>query len=109
MGFRVEITVEGLGMPAQVLEEHFDAIANSLHECQGITDQDLSADTSKAQYTFAFDVEEIEDPVKAVDFAVSIVRTALHAAGGATPNWEQQFELIRQSAERAGQSTKAFV
>lgn len=109
MGFRVEITVEGIGMSAQLVEERFESIANALHECQGIADQDLSADTSKAQYTFTFDVHEIEDPVKAVDFAVSIVRTALHAAGGATLNWEQEFELIRQSSERASQNTKAFV
>ncbi|WP_309711013.1 hypothetical protein [Pseudolysinimonas sp.] len=109
MGFRVEITVEGLGMSAQVVEERFDSIANALYECQGIADQDLSADTSKARYTFTFDVLDIEDPVKAVEFAVSIVRTALHAAGGATPNWEQGFELIRQSSERARQRKKALV
>jgi len=109
MGFRVEITVESPGLPAQSAEERFESLADALYACQGIADQDLSADTSKAQYTFAFEVLDIDDPVRAVEFAVSIVRTALHAAGGATPDWEKGFELVRQSSERADQRKNALV
>lgn len=109
MSFRVEITVESPGLPARIAEERFDSLADALHECEGIADQDLAADTSKGQYTFAFDVLDIDDPVGAVEFAVAIVRTALHAAGDATPDWEKQFELVRQSSERADQRKSALV
>jgi len=100
--FHAELSVQGIKMSPETFDEAFDAIADALYDCQGIENADLAGDSSTQIATFSMDVEH-DDEIEAFRIAIGAVRTALHASGGATPNWEQNFSMLRHMIEtRAG-------
>lgn len=85
-------------MTPEQFETQFDLIADALHECDGITNQDLAGDVSTQIATFSMDIDS-DDTVDAFSRGLAVVRTSLHAAGGATPGWEKHFEEVRNVIE----------
>lgn len=89
----VEISIGPKAPPPshEDFEAFFDAIADAFYECEGIFDQDVSgnADTGDIVFSLAIDTD---DPAEALQRALGAVRTAMHAAGGRTPGWEQRIE-----------------
>ncbi|WP_433369031.1 hypothetical protein ACQPZX_42700 [Actinoplanes sp. CA-142083] len=61
-----------------------------LEKCNdNMRDSATSSDTEAGQVTVDFLVSEESDS-KAVDSALTLCRTAIHAIGGATPNWPSE-------------------
>ena len=104
--FHLELSAQAIDMTARVLDHAFDLIADALYDCVGIENADLSSDSSSQIVTFSMDVEGATAP-DALIFGLGIVRTSLHASGGATPGWEKHFTLRTQTIEP--QQSPAFV
>jgi len=83
---------------AHDLAADFDAIADALFELGGVHDQDLDADLTEGTVIFTMGVVADRESV-ALDRALGVVRTALHAAGRGTPGWERHYRLLRQEVE----------
>lgn len=73
-------------------------IADALYEVEGVYDQDLSVDFGSGTVTFSMTVDAA-DEVRALRTAMTAARSALHAAGGGTPGWEDQYRMARQQIE----------
>lgn len=80
------------------LEHDFDLVADALYELDRIYDQDLSVDLSARTLTFSMAVDA-DSQVDALAAAMSAARTALHAAGGGTPGWEDHYKMARQTID----------
>lgn len=76
----------------------FDAIADALFDLDDVHDQDLAADLETRTLTFSIGVVA-DDEFGALDRALGVVRTALHAAGRGTPGWERHYRMLRQEVE----------
>jgi hypothetical protein len=90
MNFQVDIEaiVQGRGDP-DALEKFFDLLTDEMAELDadnlgvGAT---LSAGTFEVTLTLQADTIE-----QAAANAIALLRTAIHAAGGATPGWDVKF------------------
>lgn len=69
-------------------ESFFDAVADALHEIADDSSRDLAYDATSVSLTFCFTFEGQVAPERAMARALTMGRTAFHAAGGATPNWD---------------------
>lgn len=83
----VELAVTGAtdDLPAHVME-----IADALHDLHDIVDPDLDGSFTQGTLDVSM-IIEANDLTDAVKRSLAAVRAAIHAAGGATPGWEQYF------------------
>lgn len=89
----VEVTPEFQGEvfdPASVLEAHFDQVMDELLKLNAV-DPSIDASLAAATVTFSVVVEAV-NPIAAVEEASGVVRTAVHAAGGGTPDWPSSYD-----------------
>jgi hypothetical protein len=79
-----EFIVEG----ASDLDAHTDAVMNELLALEGptLSDSDISAKLSEKVVEISITSADL-DFDSAVDRGRSAIRTAIHAAGGRTPDW----------------------
>lgn len=80
------------------LTTDFDAIAEALFDLEDVHDQDLTSDLATGTLIFSIGVVA-DDEFGALDRALGVVRTALHAAGRGTPGWERHYRMLRQEVE----------
>lgn len=94
----LRLECEALGADAEQVRADFEASAEALSEMDGVFDQDVEADLSRKTLTFSLGVTSSSE-VRALETAITAVRTALHAAGGGTPGWEDHSRMLRQEIE----------
>lgn len=82
----------------EVLERHLEDVADHLADLNGIVDADLGADLGERRVDFSMTVEASSE-LEAVSLAYAAVRTAIHAANGATPGWEALFQRVDHTIE----------
>jgi len=81
------------------LDSFFDAVADALHEITDDSSRDLAYDAATGSLTFSFTFEGPVAPERAMARALTMGRTAFHAAGGATPNWDlAQWSIVPQQS-----------
>lgn len=66
----------------------FDQVADELHDLPGPVDRDLAGNLKTQVLTFCFTFADQIDPDRALKKALTMTRTSIHAAGGATIGWE---------------------
>lgn len=71
--------------PDAVIEDHLDAVMQELIEL-GAEDPSIELDLTTNSVTFSVLVSA-RQPIGAAAQASGLVRTAIHAAGGETPDW----------------------
>jgi hypothetical protein len=69
----------------ELLEAHLDAVMDELERLKA-GDPDIELDLTECHVKFAVLVEA-SDPDAAIANASPVVRSAIHAAGGSTPDW----------------------
>jgi hypothetical protein len=84
--FRVTYEARVSGEDPDQLEAHLDAVMEELLAL-GATDPDIGASLAQRQVEISVAVVGVADPEEAVRRAGALIRTAIHAAGGATPDW----------------------
>jgi len=89
--FYLEITCQVHGIPA---EEVYDNLADAVHDLTDVKDQDLGANLAEGTFDFCLTVDASGE-AEALGRGLAAVRTAVHAAGGSTPGWEQHFRRIK--------------
>ena len=81
--------------PAELLREHSRQVMDELlklEACSPLTDSAVSLNLDGPEITIEVAAEG-EDYQSAINEALSGIRTAIHAAGGQTPGWEDAFSL----------------
>lgn len=71
---------------ADELESHLEAVLDELMENRDAIDPTLSATLTKGDFVIEFEVGA-DTFQEAQDKILLLVRSAIHAAGGATPDW----------------------
>jgi predicted subunit of tRNA(5-methylaminomethyl-2-thiouridylate) methyltransferase len=87
---RSAVKISGLVSVAHgndAIEEHFDAVMEALMDLD-VIDPAITLDLGEGIAAVELVVEESE-PERAVVAAMHLVRTALHAAGGSTSDWQR--------------------
>ncbi|WP_298868726.1 hypothetical protein [Microbacterium sp.] len=92
--YAIEVKV---GTAYPLTEREFVTVADAFFDLSGIFDHDLA--TADDVLTFSM-VTPGADEVEALAVAMSAVRTAIHAAGGATPGWETGIRMLRTIIEK---------
>lgn len=97
--YYLEITVKATGLTPTQVDDLFDPLADAVYELTDVIDADLGARLNHAEFdvTMAIDAD---NELTALSQGIAAVRCAIHAAGGATPGWEEHFETIRQEIRR---------
>lgn len=90
----VELTVTG---PMGDFEAHTDRLMDALLSLQDLIDPDIGGNLAARRVDITMTVEADSIPDAAYK-SLCAVRTAIHAAGGATPGWEQLIEAITTEA-----------
>ena len=98
--FYVEITCQAFGINSDdVFRARTDEIATCLFALDDAAGARFAATPITKQVVFGFSLERLTSR-SALRFGRELARTAIHAAGGATPLWEVEFEEIDSSAVR---------
>ncbi len=79
-----------------VFEQHIEAVLGELDSLANITDADMSVDYSEPRVAFAMYITA-KDDIDAISQVTTAMRTAIHAAGGGTPGWEEKISEVIQS------------
>ncbi len=85
------------GGSSESLERHLDGVMDALMELEEadpcLSDADLSARVADrtAEFSITVECDEVED---AAHKGLSTIRTAIHAADGATPGWESDAQAL---------------
>jgi hypothetical protein len=81
------------------LDQHLDQVLDFLHDDERVMDPDITAALANREVTFTLAVEA-EDDIEALTIISGALRSAIHAANGGTPGWENHFRklasMIRQ-------------
>lgn len=91
--WRFQVTVTGVGdeARAEALELHLGHVMEEfarLDACnEDMSDPTIGADVSTGQVDVQLEIEAVS-PSSAVDSALALLRTAVHAAGGFTGSWD---------------------
>lgn len=94
--FQIEIVAQVTDRD-MIDDSFFRAVADALFDLDRIQDHDLSAEGNLL--TFGMSVSAPNE-VDGLVVAMAAVRTALHAAGGSTPGWEDDIAMLRTVIER---------
>jgi len=82
---KAEIELTYTADPSEDVEEFFGRVMQDFIDV-GVEDPAVGVDLEKREASFAL-IAEGERPEDAVAAAIGTIRTAIHAAGGATPGW----------------------
>lgn len=79
--------LDGASQPtdAEVMEDHLDGVMDELLTL-GAEDPAIDLEISTGRVTFTVTIDG-QNPVAAIAQASGLFRTAIHAAGGCTPDW----------------------
>jgi hypothetical protein len=91
--FAVEIVCQAVDATIAQYEASLDLIASELFKLEGGGGSRFSADAASHRVTFAF-VLIASDLQEAARKASNLARTALHAAGAATPGWDGAYKEV---------------
>jgi hypothetical protein len=91
LGFRVENCASD-----EEMEANLDSVMEQLYDDERIIDPDYTASLDKRFVEFALTIESDADFDEASVVLTSALRTAMHAAGCGTPNWENHFKQMAQ-------------
>lgn len=96
--YYIELTFE-LGKPDDQhgFEAHLDNVAEAFAELTDV-DGDVGADLESGRIDLCMTLQS-NNPGDAVTKAVTAARTAVHAAGGSTPGWEQMLSEMLASEQ----------
>ena len=88
---KYRVTWDGLITPTadesdDDVETFIDALMDALFQVEG-EDQDVTASIARRTVSMSITVVE-QNPEAAAELGGSMIRCAIHAAGGATPGWE---------------------
>jgi len=83
--YRVVLVGTAHGADRSGLDQHLDQVMEELLQLQA-TDPSVDVEFSTATVRVAVSVVA-NNPLEATDAASSFIRAAIHAAGGATPDW----------------------
>lgn len=101
----VEMEFEPKGIPADVFRGFALNVYSALEKCDGLADTEMEAELAAQIVSFRMGIRDMEDEFDAVKHAATAVRTALHAAGASTANWDELWDDAIQrlsiSSERA--------
>ncbi len=114
---RLVVAADGVALPATEARgraaEHLDSVMGellTLERARGdVSDPAISFDAGERSARFEL-VVAADSPGMAVDVADSVVRAAIHAAGGFTPGWDHpdvaepgviEYDLVEVHAQRA--------
>lgn len=97
--YYLEITCQMQDASRSKMESLFQPLADAVYDLTGVIDADLGADTERGLFDFTMAVDAA-DEIAALQAGLAAVRCALHAAGEATPGWEQHYETIKQVVAR---------
>jgi hypothetical protein len=75
-----------------LLEAHLDAVMEEFLKIK-VMDPDIELDLVDNRVKFAILVEA-DDPDKAISSASPLVRSAIHGAGGSTPEWPESDDRV---------------
>jgi len=92
--YHVELDCTVLDISEGAFAALFEPVADALYDLDGLIDADLAASTGERLFTFSMSVDA-PDQVAALTAAVSATRTAVHVAGGSTPEWEKHLAMVR--------------
>lgn len=88
--YRVVLVGTVHGLERAELDYHLDQVMEELLQLESAdpaaADPSLDVDFSTATVRMAVSIEA-PDPIKATNAASGFIRSAIHAAGGATPDW----------------------
>jgi hypothetical protein len=87
------ITCKMVGPSEPELDALFEPLADAVADLSDVIDADLGANTAEGLFNFTMAIDA-PDEVSALQMGLVAVRSAVHAAGGATPGWEQNFEAV---------------
>lgn len=82
------VAVSGAGsksLEGEVIERHLDEVMEELLRLDA-TDPSIDLDLSRNEVTMSV-LLEAPDPLKATNDASGLIRAAIHAAHGSTPDW----------------------
>ena len=96
--YYVEIECEAVGYKKAEFSRQVGKIANALFSLEDGAGASFSSSVRRMRITFGVAVVA-RNRDDASDRGSAIVRTSIHAAGGATPGWEKKFEQIRESVK----------
>lgn len=92
--YYAEITVRSVAATSDTFEEEVDEIADALYALEA--GASLASDPDGWLITFGV-MASGDDVDVALQGALSVVRTALHASGGSTAEWPSAFPRLRES------------
>ncbi len=82
------------------LADHTDKVMEHLVEL-GVRDPYVGLDLEQHELEITFEFESSgNEPFEAIEQAIAQLRTAIHAAGGATPGWESM--TVQLAPNRSG-------
>ncbi len=88
LGCRIEATEDG-GSSAvnasSVIESHLDDVMDQLMELEA-GDPSIELNGNRVEFSILL---EAKNPLEGVQTASTVLRTAIHAAGGGTPDWPE--------------------
>lgn len=89
-------TVDGADDPIEALADHLDEVMTHLHVAEdgdsAISDADLSATLATGDVEFTV-IVAADTPDTAAHLGIAAIRSAIHAAHGHTPGWENAHEV----------------
>lgn len=79
------------GHTPEMIHAHGEAVMRELLELEGLnsdfTDSTVSTDAAERSITVEVLILDETDPPRVLGRGLDLIRTAIHAAGGSTPNW----------------------
>lgn len=97
--FYVEITCAASTSSGGCFEAHLDEVMEALQAGPGVRDADIGARLDVCEVDFCLHLIATT-PGDAIAQAMVVVWSALHAAGGATPGWEDTARAIADDDTR---------
>lgn len=85
----LEMRVDVVLTQPDLADDFVAAVADELHTLKDNSSRDVAFDRRTSEMTFCFTFDGAIKPQTAMDRALVMGRSAFHAAGGATPDWEQ--------------------
>lgn len=91
--FRVSVEIASIGAEGEQFERILDSLAEQVAELVDVEDADLGANLVEQQFSICMYVTA-KDQVEAARLALGAARSAVHAAGGGTADWDKRFREL---------------
>lgn len=91
--FRVTVEIASNDAHGDQLEAILDTLVEHVANLVDVGDADLGANLADSQFFISMYVDA-EDQIQAAIAALAAARSAVHAAGGGTADWDQRFREL---------------